>query len=186
MNHLVAENIGGDPNNLGWPPGQQRYFLYALALSCAWGLALWNSLSPAQKIAQSQPMPRPGNFQLRTCDDGGYNPGNPSGELEEEIQFTGQNVSDAPSTNPSLMTLTPRVENGEIRITMTFTQPPAAGEERWLLYNNLRWFRQSEIEARGFAFGREHLFQCFDFVGAPAGEKRLDTRPNAEQRITFF
>jgi hypothetical protein len=110
----------------------------------------------------------------------------PASDLDENISFTGQNISDAPSTNPSIMTLSPRLQNGEMWVTMTFSQPPAGGEQRWIMYNNLRWFTQAQIEARGYALGREHNFQCFDFSGQPAGNKRTDQRPNAEQRLTMF
>jgi hypothetical protein len=101
MNHLVARNSNANSKSKNWPALQQRYFLYSLALSCAGGRALWNSLTLAQKIAQSQPMPRVGNFQPRNCDGGEVIPP----YEDEDFEFQGIEFGGAPSSNPDFLDL---------------------------------------------------------------------------------
>jgi hypothetical protein len=186
MNHLVAKNTGGDPLNLGWPAGQERYFLYSLALSCAGGLALWNGLSIAQKIAQSQPLPRPGTFQLRSCGGGTdpVDPGTPTDELEEDIVFTGQNVSDAPSTNPAVMSVAfTYIGNGENTAKVSWTQTPADGKSLRIVFNTMGYMSVAEIEARTYFCGEDNLFQGYHMSGNGDDNQRSDSTPNATQII---
>jgi hypothetical protein len=189
MNHLVVKNIGGDPDNLGWPAGQSRYFLYSLAMTCAAGLALWNSLTVAQKIAQAQPMPRPGNFQLRSCDGGTgpVDPGEPTDDLEEDITFTGQNVSDAPSSNPAVMDVVfTFLGTDECSAKVNWTSQPEAGKTLRICYNTMGYLSVADIEARTYACGEEHLFQGYHMTGMGDDGQRSDTIPNAHQLICYF
>jgi hypothetical protein len=72
QNFIELKNTGGDPNNVGWPQNQTRYYVYALSLTCQAAEAQFNGLTPAQKVAQTVTGRPAGSYQVRTC--GGTTP----------------------------------------------------------------------------------------------------------------
>jgi hypothetical protein len=110
-----------------------------------------------------------------------------AGNLEEEIIYTGQNVSDAPSNNPSLMSITPiYIGNGEWRAQVTYRAAEGNRSVR-ICYNSMMpYLSASEIEGRTFACGEEHLFQGYWMTGQGDDGQRSDSTPNAHQLITVM
>jgi hypothetical protein len=167
----------------GWAAGQKRWFKYALGLTCSQGDALFNSLSPAQKLAQTTIEKPAGTYQLRGCGTGPTDPGNPTNDLEEEIVFTGQNLSDAPSNNPDVMSISyTYLGNGEFSVSVS-------GNDKgnlWICYNTMDYQSVADIEARTYRCGVPHLFLGYIMPGVPSDERRSDGTPNAHQILSVF
>jgi hypothetical protein len=143
MNHLVAKNTNANSKSTGWPALQQRYFLYSLALSCAGGEALWNGLTLAQKIAQSQPMPRPGNFQLRSCGGTGpVDPGTPPDYTDDDYVLQGVEVGGFPSTDTNLLRMRHHFDPVTKRIVLDGDEVNDPND-RWLI--NSRWYDSNPV-----------------------------------------
>jgi hypothetical protein len=168
----------------GWAAGQKRWFRYALGLTCSQGDALFNSLSAAQKLAQTTIEKPAGTYQLRGCGTDPTDPGEPTDELEEDIVFTGQNVSDAPSTNPAVMSVAfTYVGNGENTAKVSWTQTPADGKSLRIVFNTMGYMSVAEVEARTYFSGEDNLFQGYHMSGNGDDNQRSDSTPNATQII---
>jgi hypothetical protein len=111
-----------------------------------------------------------------------------AGNLEEEIVYTGVNVSDAPSTNPGVMNVVfTFIGNGECSAKVNATSTPDGGKSLRIVYNTMRpYLSIQEIEARTYACGEEHLFQGYHMTGAGDDSQRSDSTINAHQLITYM
>jgi hypothetical protein len=172
----------------GWAAGQRRWYEYDLNLSCDQGEAKFDALSPEQKLAKTSIEKPTGSYQYRNCGGTGpTDPGNPSDDLEDEIVFTGQNVSDAPSTNPDVMEVIPTyLGNGEWSAKIKSTIQPEAGKSLRICFDTMGYLSVAEIEGRNYPCGEEVIFQGYHMTGNGDDGQRSDSTINAHQLVCIM
>jgi hypothetical protein len=105
-----------------------------------------------------------------------------AGNLEDEV-FYGQNVSDAPSSNPSVMDVVfTYLGNGRWSAKVNSTATPGAGRSLRICYNSMGYKSVAEIEARTY-LTMTHLFQGYHMTGNGDDGQRSDQILNAHQII---
>jgi hypothetical protein len=135
MHYLVAENSNPDSKSIKWPPGQKRYFRYALGLTCATAEALFKSLTLEQQIAQSTTDIPAGNFVLRDCGGGGTDPVIPPYE-DEDYAYQGVEFGGAPSSNTDLLDLVYHYDHDTDEIVIDFDKQTHENDRYFI---NGRW-----------------------------------------------